>query len=127
MGLTGKLCFAAGLLMVTAPAIAEDGSGEIGYADGALGYDALVAGDNSSALKLLEASKKVHKNDPARLINLGQVYVRTGRLNDAANMFMAAMHNNRSFDLLLADGTVINSRKAAELALKNLSNNFASR
>ena len=127
MTVLGKLGLVAGLLMVTSPAFAQDSSGEIGYSNGALGYDALVAGDYKSALEQLEASEKVHENDPARLINLGQAYARTGRLGDAANMFMAALNSNRSFDLLLADGTVMNSRKAAELALSNLNNNLASR
>lgn len=127
MKMAGRMGFAIGLLIAAAPAIAEDAKGEVGYANGALGYDALIAGDNKSALELLETSAKVHKNDPARLINLGQAYARAGRPGDAANMFMAALNSNRSFDLLLADGTVMNSRKAAELALSNLNNNLASR
>ena len=36
---------AAGLMLIGTPAIAQ-GLGEIGYANGALGYDALVAGQN---------------------------------------------------------------------------------
>lgn len=127
MKIVKQISFAAGILAISSPAFAGESGSEIGYSKGALGYEALVAGDNKSALELLEASKRVHKNDPARLINLGQAYVREGRLGDAAHMFMAAMNSNRSFDLLLADGTVMNSRKVAELALSNLNNNLASR
>jgi Tfp pilus assembly protein PilF len=117
---------AAGILLMGTPAIAQD-SGEIGYAKGALGYDALVAGQNELALQQLEAAEKVDANDPARLINLGQVYARMGRTGDAARMFTAAMQSNRSFDLVLANGAVINSRDAADQALQNLNNLFAVR
>lgn len=117
---------AAGIMLMGTPAIAQD-SGEIGYAKGALGYDALVAGENELALQQLEAAEKVNANDPARLINLGQVYARMGRTGDAARMFMAAVDSNRHFDLVLADGTVINSRHAANQALQNLNSRFAGR
>ncbi len=117
---------AAGILLMTTPAIAQD-SGEIGYAKGSLGYDALIAGDNETALKQLEAAEKVDAQDPARLINLGQTYARLGRTGDAARMFMAAMQGNHDFDLLLANGKVVNSRDAAELALRNLNNQLAAR
>lgn len=118
---------ATGLLLMSAPALAEEAAGEIGYAKGALGYDALIAGDTKTALAQLEAANGVSERDPARLINLGQAYARTGRAGDAAKMFMAAMDSNRSFDLVLADGTVLNSRKAAKLALNDLNSRIASR
>ncbi|MEP2989220.1 MAG: hypothetical protein ABJN65_01505 [Parasphingorhabdus sp.] len=127
MKMAKMLGLATGLLIVATPALAEVTEGEIGYAKGSLGYDALVAGDNQTALAQLEAAKEVSVNDPARLINLGQAYLRTGRTGDAAKMFTAAMNNNRSFDLVLADGTVINSREAAKLALRKMNNRLAVR
>lgn len=119
-----KIAIAAGLAMVAMPAMAQGSDSEIGYTKGALAYDALVSGDNEAAVKTLESSKL---SDPAVMINLGQAYARTGRTGDAAKMFMAAMNSNRSFDLVLADGQVINSRKAAEIALNNLNGRLASR
>ncbi|NVD27881.1 hypothetical protein HUO14_08195 [Parasphingorhabdus flavimaris] len=121
------LGIATGFLLVATPALAETPSGEIGYAKGALGYDALVAGDNQTALTQLEAADGVSANDPARLINLGQAYKRVGRAGDAAQMFRAAMNSNRSFDLVLANGTVVNSRKAAKLALSEMNTSLAAR
>ena len=121
------LGIATGFLLVATPALAETPSGEIGYAKGALGYDALVAGDNHTALTQLEAADGVSANDPARLINLGQAYKRVGRAGDAAQMFRAAMNSNRSFDLVLANGTVVNSRKAAKLALSEMNTALAVR
>jgi len=50
-----------------------------------------------------------------------------GRYGDAAQMFMKAMNNNRSFDVVLSDGRVVNSRDAAEMALSALNNTIASR
>lgn len=117
---------AAGMLMLGTPALAQD-SGEIGYAKGALGYDALVAGENEIALQQLEAAVKVDADDPARLINLGQVYARMGRTGDAARMFMTAMQSDRNFDLVLASGKVVNSRDAADQALQNLNSQLAGR
>lgn len=115
---------AAGLTMAALPALAQVQEGEIGYPKGSLAYDALMAGDNQAALEKLESGKL---KDPAVMINLGQAYARIGRTGDAAKMFAAAMNSNRSFDLVLSDGQVINSRKAAEIALNDLNGRLASR
>ncbi|WP_422344619.1 hypothetical protein [Parasphingorhabdus sp.] len=119
-----KIAFAMGLTMAALPALAQAQEGEIGYAKGALAYDALMSGDNQAAVEKLESGKL---KDPAVMINLGQAYARTGRTGDAAKMFTAAMNSNRSFDLVLADGQVINSRKAAAIALNDLNGRLASR
>lgn len=124
---TGKFSLAMGFLALSSPVFAGQTDGEIGYSKGALGYDALVAGENTLALEQLESAERVRKDDPARLINLGQAYARTGRMGDAAQMFMAAMNSHRSLDLVLADGSVMNSKDAAEQALANLNNRIASR
>lgn len=118
---------AAVLSLASVPVFEETPVGEIGYSKGSLGYDALMAGKNDAALAQLEAAKGVDADDPARLINLGQAYARVGRTGDAARMFIAAMENKRSFDLLLANGEVMNSRDAAESALNNLNDRIASR
>ncbi|MEH6755993.1 MAG: hypothetical protein V7676_00615 [Parasphingorhabdus sp.] len=119
-----NIAIAAGLTIAALPALAQAQDGEIGYAKGSLAYDALVAGDNEAAVQKLEGERLT---DPAVMINLGQAYARTGRPGDAAKMFMAAMNSNRSFDLVLADGQVVNSRKAAEIALNSLNGRLASR
>lgn len=127
MKMVKMLGIATGLLMVSSPALATQAEGEVGYSKGSLGYDALMAGDNETAVKQLESTDNISENDPARLINLGQAYARTGRTGDAAKMFMAAMNSDRNFALVLSDGTVIDSREAAKLALNNLNNRLASR
>lgn len=115
------------LSLAPAPVLAETPVGEIGYSKGSLGYDALMAGQNDMALAQLEAARDVDADDPARLINLGQAYARVGRTGDAARMFIAAMQSRRSFDLLLANGEVMNSRDAARMAFDNLNDRIASR
>ncbi|VWX59196.1 hypothetical protein [Sphingorhabdus sp. 109] len=117
---------ATAMLLMGSAAVAQP-SGEIGYERGALGYDALVAGNNELALKQLKASEKDHARDPARLINLGQAYARLGRMGDAARLFMAAKNSSRNYDLVLASGEVVKSRVAAELALQNLNERLAHR
>lgn len=117
---------AAAIVLMSSAAVAQT-SGEIGYTQGTLGYDALVSGNNELALQQLETFEKAHAKDPARLINLGQTYARLGRTGEAARLFTAAMQGNRHFDVVLASGEVINSREAAELALRSLNNRMASR
>ena len=102
-------------------------SGEIGYSQGSLGYDALIAGDNSRAIAQIMANERVNRNDPARLINLGQAYARTGRTAEAAQLFLTAMESRDQIDLILADGKVMNSREAAKQALAKLQSRVASR
>ena len=102
-------------------------SGEIGYSRGSLGYDALIAGDNDRAIAQIMANEKVSRNDPARLINLGQAYARTGRTSEAAQLFVTAIESRDQIDLILADGTVMNSKEAAKQALAKLQSRIASR
>lgn len=102
-------------------------SGEIGYANGSLGYDALVAGDNERAIRQIVADARVDRNDPARLINLGQAYARTGRTAEAAQLFKAAANSREDIDLILANGSVMGSKDAARQALARLQSRIASR
>ena len=73
------------------------------------------------------ANERVNRNDPARLINLGQAYARTGRTAEAAQLFLTAMESRDQIDLILADGKVMNSREAAKQALAKLQSRVASR
>lgn len=125
--ISAKILGSAVAALVMGSAALAQPSGEIGYEKDALGYEALVAGDNELALQQLQASERDYAKDPARLINLGQAYARLGRMGDAARMFMAALNSDRSFDLVLANGEVIDSRDAAGLALQNLNERIARR
>ena len=113
-----KLCLALAALLLPAGVAAEP-KGEVDYARGALGYDALMSRDLPTAEAQLRESRGVFWNDPARLINYGQVKARTGRTDEAAALFRHAMSVD-DVELVLADGTVMSSRDAASTALKRL-------
>lgn len=95
-------------------------SGEVGYATGALGYDALVAGDLTRAETQLDALHGVRANDPARLINLANVYMRTGRIAAARNLLVTARDSHTQFDVELANGEVVSTREVARRALARM-------
>ena len=113
---TLALYLAASLLAV--PAAAQP-AGEMDYAPGSLGYDALIRGDLAKAEIQLRSDRTVDANDPARLLNLGQVLARTGRIAEAADVFRRAKAMEDG-ELVLADGSAISSREAARRALRSL-------
>jgi tetratricopeptide (TPR) repeat protein len=126
----GKIVGAAFLLAIGGLSTAlgaQPHTSEIGYPDGALGLAAIQNGDLAKAETQLNTLKGVKADDPARLINLGQVYARTGRYNEAAQAYQAAMKSDKSFDVLLIDGRVMSSRDAARLALIELRGAYAAR
>lgn len=83
-------------------------------------YQALSEGRTAEAIAKLDGSAAVQTSDPAALINLGTAYARQGRIADARALFTAAMNSEDHYFLELADGSWIDSRKAAKMALKNL-------
>ena len=95
-------------------ALAEPG--EIGYPEGSLGYDALVNANYAIAERQIMSDSHVAKNDPARLINLGQIYANTGRTAEAIKVLEKAMRVEET-ELILANGEVVGSREAARRAL----------
>ncbi len=90
-------------------------------------YPALAAGQNRDAIAQILADKSLDAEDPSRLINLGSAYARIGRADLAEQMFRAAIESDIRYDLELADGTVMDSRAAAKLALSGLSKVYAAR
>ena len=112
------LMMLAGTLALAAPASAEP-AGEIGYPEGSLGYNALMTGDYATAEAQLVASSVTLKDDPGRLINLGYVLARTGRVDRAQRLFERAAQAE-DVEIMLADGRWVSSREAAMRALKSL-------
>lgn len=128
--MAGKIGFACALALlgVSSTALqAQPYTSEIGYPDGALGLAAIQHGDLSKAEAQLNSLQGVEANDPARLINLGQVYARTGRYKEAKQAYIAALNSRESFDVLLTDGRTMSSRDAARLALMELRGKYAAR
>jgi Tfp pilus assembly protein PilF len=112
---------------VAAPAAADSLGREVGYARTALGYEALMRADFSTAEAQLEARRGVAASDPARLLNLAHVHWRTGRLASARALFESVRDHRRHFDVELADGSVRDSREVARIALERMNQTVAMR
>jgi Flp pilus assembly protein TadD len=113
--------------MVSAAHAEPTVTGEVAYPKGSIGYEALMRGDNERAVSQIMKSERVSMRDPAKLLNLGRAYVRLGRTDEAAAMFMAAMQTRDSVELVLADGTIMNSKEAARMAYAGLPQRLATR
>ncbi|WP_275226233.1 hypothetical protein [Novosphingobium album (ex Liu et al. 2023)] len=77
----------------------------------------LQAGQPTEAIRKLEVAAS---DDPATLINLGTAYARTGMTDKAIAAYRAAVATDVRYDLQLADGTWMDSRRAARNALQDL-------
>ena len=114
----------AATVAFAAPAAAQ--SAELNYPKGSLGYNALVRADYATAEAQLRADLGVNESDPARLINLGQVYAMTGRVIEARRMFRLALQVE-DVELVLSNDRVMGSHDAARAALRGLKPTLASR
>lgn len=101
---------------IAAPAIAE--TAEPDRVD--VAFEALAEGRTAEAVAQLQRNGGEQATDPAVLINLGTAYARQGRMEEARAMFEAAMTSSERYDLELADGSWVDSRRAAKMALANL-------
>lgn len=113
-----KIMVSALVLALAAASAAGAKDREIEYPEGALGYGAIMSEDYATAERQLR-DYQAHKDDPARLINFGQVLAKTGRVEQAAKQFKRAIEAD-NVELILADGRTIESRKAALRALESL-------
>lgn len=108
--MTKFLLMSVALAAVAVPASAQDR--EIEYPNGSLAYDALIAADYATAEKQLRADRGVLHNDPAKLINLGLVMAKTGRVKDARESFKMALAEEE-VELVMADGRIMGSHDVA--------------
>jgi Flp pilus assembly protein TadD len=83
-------------------------------------YDALAAGEARDAVTRLEELRTENPDDPALLINLGSAYATLGDVARAEAMFRAAATSDTRYQLELADGSWVDSRRAAQTALRQL-------
>ncbi|EJL20754.1 hypothetical protein [Novosphingobium sp. AP12] len=83
-------------------------------------YHELAAGQSQAAVQKLEAGGAAQSNDPAALINLGSAYARAGMADKALAAYRAAVASPDRYDLELADGSWVDSRVAARMALRGL-------
>jgi hypothetical protein len=90
---------------------------EQGYDRGALGVAAIDRGDWASAEEQLMELRGVRADDPARLINLGKVYMETGRPALALSAWRLALASEKHFDVETRDGRVVSTADLARRAL----------
>lgn len=121
------LAIALGASMIGGAATAQTTQGEVGYARGSLGYDALRANDLRTAEVQIESAQGIAADDPARLINPGYIHMRTGRIQSAQRLFEAVRDHRRDVMLELANGEVANSRDVARRALARMTPSIATR
>ncbi len=99
---------------------------EIDYPRHSLGFAALMSRDFVTAERQLRALNGVEANDPARLINLGQLLIRTGRQAEGAALLDQA-RKGEDIELVLADGRTMSSRDVARRALATVTTSYAGR
>jgi Flp pilus assembly protein TadD len=80
-------------------------------------YQELVTGRPEEAIARIRANTQIESDDPAALINLGTAHARLGRMGEARDFYKAAIASANRYDLQLADGSWMDSRHAARLAL----------
>ena len=85
-----------------------------------VGYRELITQRPAEAIKRIAANRSLDADDPAALINLGTAKARLGDSSAAADQYRSALVSRQRYDLELANGTWMDSRAAARLALKML-------
>ncbi len=102
------------------PLVAVCGSAMAAQPAASVSSEALANGQYRQAVAELRQGSLDEVNDPARLINLGTAYARLGDFANASDAFRRAMYSDVRYDLELTDGSVVDSRYAARLALAKL-------
>lgn len=83
-----------------------------------VGYEDLRAGRAEAAIRRIQSNHLVPADDPSALINLGAAHARIGKIAEARSFYLAAIASRERYDVQLADGRWIDSRRAARTAIK---------
>lgn len=83
-------------------------------------YQEMIQGRTDEAIARIRANKHLAANDPAAMINLGTAYARKGMTREALACFEMAKASQDRFELQLADGSWMDSRRAARIAAARL-------
>lgn len=104
------------LAVAAVPATLSAQTVEEGVPRGSLAVAAIERGDWNRAEALLRTSS-LDANDPARLINLGAVYMQTGRTGDAVAAWRAALASSHHDYVETMGGRWVSTRDLAREAL----------
>ena len=83
-------------------------------------YETLASGEARQAITNLEMLLDANPGDPALLINLGSAHAELGEADRAEQYYRAAADSDIRYQLELADGSWVDSRRAARTALLRL-------
>lgn len=83
-------------------------------------FEEMANGRHTEAVTQIEALLAENPEDPALLINLGSAYLHLGDLDLAADSYRRAIESDERYNLELADGSWVDSRRAARQALENV-------
>jgi cytochrome c-type biogenesis protein CcmH/NrfG len=114
---TFALLAVAGLSLSACAANRTAPIAETGYAPGALALAAIERQDWTRAERLLLDASRGDAEDPARLINLGEVYWQTGRHGEAIAAWRRALASDRPADVETRGGRWVTTDQLAREAL----------
>lgn len=83
-------------------------------------YEQIAAGRPLDAIERIGANTSLDADDPAALINLGAAYAMLGNTGKANECYRSAIASEARYDLQLADGSWMDSRRAARKAAEAL-------
>ena len=89
---------------------------EQGYERGSLGVGAISREDWAAAERILQGSR-LPANDPARLINLGRVYMAMGRRAEALSAWRLALASDRHVVVQTMAGEAVSTADLARRAI----------
>ena len=118
---------AVGMTLLSACASGPSPMVENGYPTGSLALAAIERGDWATAERLLTADDAVSAQDPARLINLGRVYMATGRSELALAAWRQALAAPNPAEVETLGGRMARTDQLAREALDHYQRTLASR
>jgi Tfp pilus assembly protein PilF len=111
----GSLLIASAAI-ATVPAPVEVSASRAAWID--VGYEELRAGDAEAAINHIRSNRAIEADDPAAMINLGAAHARLGKSDKARAYYLAAIASRVRYDVQLADGRWMDTRRAARLAIE---------
>ncbi len=121
-----RLVLALSLAVLPATAVSAQAVEE-GYPRGTLAVAAIERGDWARAEALLNGDRELSRSDPARLLNLGHVYMHTGRTAEALTAWRAALASDRHSMVATLGDRYVSTRDLAREALARYETVTASR
>ncbi|HEV2818108.1 MAG TPA: hypothetical protein VGW40_12905 [Allosphingosinicella sp.] len=119
--------FALGTIALSGCAATPSASVEAGYPVGSLALAAIERSDWVTAERLLTSDRRLSTDDPARLVNLGRVYMATGRTGEALTAWRQALASPNPAEVETLGGRIARTDQLAREALDHYQRTFASR